>query len=194
MRDGSAIGRSIGIGHQLIGQSMPAPSRPTGEKVHAGPREKKPSPGLSDSIAESGAEISSFSHFFPGLIGLCRPRRKTYRSTGTARINSTMSRTPKSRVTKALVNPRRRVGRPARYTPELWRAALGTGGGISWATPRGASASYGPAAPRRRLDACETISVIKSRAGLVVGPDGRHCRPRLRIAEREHRDGERRVK
>jgi ABC transporter substrate binding protein len=38
MRDGSAIGRSIGIGHQLIGRSMPAPSRPRGEKVPAGPR------------------------------------------------------------------------------------------------------------------------------------------------------------
>ena len=57
-----------------------------------------------------------------------------------------MSRTPKSRVTKALVKPRRRVGRPARYTPELAARICGliaTGStlraaakasGISWRT------------------------------------------------------------
>jgi terminase small subunit-like protein len=60
--------------------------------------------------------------------------------------NLTMSRTPKSRVTKALVKPRRRVGRPARYTPELAARICGliaTGStlraaakacGISWRT------------------------------------------------------------
>ena len=57
-----------------------------------------------------------------------------------------MSSTPKNRVTKALVKPRRRVGRPARYTPELAARICGliaTGStlrvaaktcGISWRT------------------------------------------------------------
>jgi hypothetical protein len=81
---------------------MPAPSLPRAEKVPAGPRPlngKIWAAGFLDTedgfgtptrarenVQPEPLRSRSWISGFPGLIGHCRPRRKTYRSTATARI------------------------------------------------------------------------------------------------------------